>query len=283
MIRKSKIVLIFSLLTFSFTKSFTQLDFSVPIVSCEEKWIVCPMIKDSSYQFGFVFPTTGGITFRLVGAFIIAPNGEFVRLPDYKVNQTVELAGGEALVSLLPEQKRIEMELGQYPPWYDKETNVSGSIVEIFTKGVVFNLKGEYDKAVIFLEQAYKMNPEYTNVRFQLAKAYNGVNAYDKAIPLLNDAIKLSSYNYELYQELSYAKLRSGDIVGAEEAANRGIKLCDLNPSKCQMAINIAIYYFEKKDAAKFNDWIKIAQKYSIEGGRYTKQIHSMIDEASKW
>ena len=270
---------------FSNVKSFAQngLNFEVEVSSCEEKWVVCESQDDSSFQFGFVFPTIGGITFRLEGGFTVDVNGVFVLMPIEKVNKKVPLFGGMSVVALLPESKFSELKLGKFPTWYDKETNVSGSLIEIYTKGIVHNSKGEYDMASVFLNEAFLINPDYLNLRYQLAIALNGTRAYDKAIMLIEEALKLNPTSYELYKELSYSKMKIGEITSAEEFANKGIKLCGVDGEKCQMALNIAVYYSEIKDAKKFDQWVKLAEKYATEGDRQFKQIALLISNAKKW
>ena len=78
---------------FSNVKSFAQngLNFEVEVSSCEEKWVVCESQDDSSFQFGFVFPTIGGITFRLEGGFTVDVNGVFVLMPIEKVNKNSQI------------------------------------------------------------------------------------------------------------------------------------------------------------------------------------------------
>lgn len=260
------------------------INFDRTIVECEEKWIVCPPAKENYYQFGFVFDIGGGLTFKLEGAFEVDKNGNFKRVKNKNVIQKVSFTGSMDSCALLPFNKYEVLGIGYFPSWYEK-VNVKKkvNVFELYTQGYVHNARGEYDQAIVPLKQAYDLNPDYKNLRLQLAKAYIALKQYEEAIEPLQAAIKLFPKHYELYKELSFARLKTGNIREADRLAKKGIRLCKLNDARCQMALSLAYHYYDNKNKRDTQRWLNEARKFAVDGGRQAKQITQMLKESSEW
>jgi tetratricopeptide (TPR) repeat protein len=253
----------------------------------EEKWVICPQLEDGSYQFGFVFEVGDGLTFRMEGAFVIKKDTTFKRVYGNKIDPRPNLNGSTDSVALIPYDRYDDLKISVFPNWYESIDTVhnkeKNNVFELYTEGYVHNKRGEYLKAKIPLEQAHLINPDYKNLRLQLALTYNALKLHDKAIPVLQYAIKLQPKHYRLYQELSHAQLQSGKILEAEKSAGQGIKRCKINPPRSQMALSLAYHFFDIKNKRKLEQWLREARKYTVDGGRQAKQIGEMLEESYSW
>lgn len=265
-----------------------ELFYNRAVDECEEKWVVCPQLDDGSYQFGFVFDVGEGLTFRLEGAFVIKKDTIFKRVFGKKINPVPKLTGSSDMVALLPYDRFDDLGIGAFPDWYESKrvetaTTKKKNVFELFTEGLVHNRRAEYEKALVPLEQAHKINPDYKNLRYQLAITYNALKKYKEIIPVLQQAIKLQPKHYVLYEQLSHAQLQSGKVLEAEKSAGQGIKRCKINKPRCQMALSLAYHFYDKKNKRKLEKWLREARKYAVDGGRQSKQIGEMLKESYSW
>ncbi|MFT6746449.1 MAG: tetratricopeptide (TPR) repeat protein [Glaciecola sp.] len=264
-----------------------EIFYTKTVEDCEERWVICPQLADGSYQFGFVFDVGDGLTFRMEGAFIIKNDTIFKRVYGKKIDPRPNLNGSTNLVALVPYDRFEDLKISVFPNWYESVDTVNNkkvkNVFELYTEGYVHSRRGEYMKAKVPLEQAYTLNPDYKNLRFQLAKVYNALKMYKEAIPVLQRAIKLQPKHYVLYEQLSHAQLQIGKVPEAEKSAGQGIKRCKINPPRCQMALSLAFYFFDKKNKRKLEKWLREARKYAQDGGREAKQIGEMLEESYHW
>jgi len=269
---------------FAFSKK--EIIYDRTVVDCEERWIVCPQLENGSYQFGFVFDVGDGLTFRMEGAFIIKQDTIFKRIYGKKIDPRPNLNGSMDSCALLPYDRYDELKISIFPDWYESKNvaiNKTKNVFQLYTEGYVHNQRAEYAKAKVPLEQAHKLNPDYKNLRYQLGRTYNYLKMYDKAIPILQQAIKLEPKQYVLYKELSHAQLQSGKILEAEKSAGQGIKRCKVNDPRCQMALSLAYHFFDAKNKRKLQKWLREARKYAVDGGRQAKQIAEMLEKSYNW
>jgi tetratricopeptide (TPR) repeat protein len=134
--------------------------------------------------------------------------------------------------------------------------------------GYWYNHLGDSEKALTFLESAYKEKPETKYVEIELAYAYNALAQYDKAKAILDGALKRDPENVSLGSELAYANVRSGNHQKAIELYLHFIPLCPDNKKlmKSEMAMNLAKAYGGmglKEEQAK---WRKKGIEWAPEG-----------------
>lgn len=267
---------------FAFSKK--EFFFDRTVEDCEERWVICPQLGDGSYQFGFIFDVGDGLTFRMEGAFMLKDDTLFNRVYGKDIDPRPNLGSSLDSVALIPYDKFTELKISTFPAWYEKKDSVENkNVFVLYTEGLVHNRRGEYLKAKIPLEQAYRTNPDYKNLRLQLAITYNALKMYKKAIDPLQIAIKLEPKAYRLYEELAHAQLQLGKIPEAEKSAGQGIKRCKINPPRAQMALNLAYHFYAKKNKRKLEKWLREAKKYAEDGGRQAKQIGEMLEESYSW
>lgn len=261
-----------------------KLFFDRTVADCENRWIACPMVENGSYQFGFVFDVGEGLTFRMEGAFYIKRDSTFKRLGNKDIDPRPNLGGSMDSVALIPYDEYKSLNISMFPTWYEpKDTVVDKNVFQLYTEGLVFNRRGQYTSAIVPLEQAYKTNPDYKNLRLELAVTYNALGMHKKVIEPMQTAIKLEPKSYRLYQELAFAQLKLEKIPEAEKSAATAIKRCKLNKPRCQIALNLALHFYEKKNRRKVEKWLREARKYALDGTIQVSQIQDMLTEAANW
>ena len=96
---------------------------------------------------------------------------------------------------------------------------------------------------------------------------------FEKAIPVLEKAIKNNPKNYYFYRELGYSYLGLNNIDEAEKTYRKGIKMSDNDFEKSEMSVNMAQAYFKLKNKKKFNEWAELTRKYAKENSQYVQYI----------
>jgi tetratricopeptide (TPR) repeat protein len=111
-----------------------------------------------------------------------------------------------------------------------------------------------------------------TNLHF--AYAYNVIKNFDKAIDVLNKAIKNNPKDYMLYKELGFAFIHQNKLDNAEKAYLKGIELSTVKAQQAEMAHNMAYSYFQIKNKAKFEEWAKLTRKYADENSQLYRNMN---------
>ena len=260
-----------------------KLIFNTSVINSEDKWIVCPSLNDGSYQFGFVFNGKMGITFKLEGVFKITNNGQFERIAVDNVNQNATISDAKALVAILPPEKYKDLNIEQFPTWYNNEVKINESAGQLFAKGLTLNLKKEFLQAIIVFNKAYILDPNHPSLKIQYGKALNASKNYKKANEILSLDQKKSKNSYEFHQEYAIALLNLGILKNAEKHAKKTLLLCELNLPRFNISLIFAQYYFEIKDNKHFDYWIKNCQTFMNEDKISEKKINTMMEKASTW
>jgi tetratricopeptide (TPR) repeat protein len=175
-------------------------------------------------------------------------------------------------VFILPKTTIKKLGLEEVPVWlaiYQREENIE-SLKDL---GFHYNHVGACEKALVYLEKAYKINPHYEGLEFELAYAYNHLGQYEKSIPVLEKAIKNNPKNYYFFRELGFAYVKQNKIDLAEETYLKGIKMSDNDFEKSEMALNMAQGYFKVKNRKKFDEWAKTTRKYAKPNSQYVQYI----------
>jgi len=128
-----------------------------------------------------------------------------------KKEQAGDLVGAQAAVDAVPEQERTGA-------WH-------------YARGAMAVRAGRLDEGVAELEKAVKREPEIAEYRSNLGAALlEKVKAGDtslatQALEQLELAIKWGATLPEVYANLSFARLATGDATGALAAADVGIRI----------------------------------------------------------
>ena len=141
---------------------------------------------------------------------------------------------------------------------------------------VQFTKKLHFNETVAVYEK-YKNEPRDAYVfalsEEYLARVYIDSAKYDKAIPILEKALKNDSKNYSFYRELGFAFVKQNRLNDAEKIYTKGISLSDNKFEKSEMALNMAQGYFLAKNKVKFTEWAEITRKYTEKDSQYSKYI----------
>lgn len=273
------VLFLFSTIQICFSQSSNDKSaFNVEYYDAKDKWVIFPKkATDSIHPFGFIYlDLQAGFTFNYEGSVRIDNNGKFklynksnegftkVRLEPYKT----------ASVLIIPDKIVESFELQIKPEWLTiYQPSNPESIQTLKDYGYHYNHVGACEKALFFLEKAYKINPHFDGLEFELAYAYNHLGQYEKAIPVLDKAISNNPKNYYFFRELGFAYVKQNKISLAEKTYQKGIKMSDNDFEKSEMALNMAQGYFKLKDRKKFDEWAKITRKYAESNSQYAQYI----------
>ena len=261
-----------------------KITFGKKISSCVDSWVTLPEGINSAYQFGFVYKDyTGGITFKLEGSFSLDEKGDYIRTPDEQVVTLTALKDLNSLVSLVPENNYKQLGIGAFPDWFIEDNLGTLPVTELFMQGRVHLSSRKYEKAIVYYKRAYQIDPNYANLRLQLAKSYNKSASPAEAVPYLNEAIEKESKSYLLYKELAHTMILLGKDKEAKKIAKKGIRLCSSKKEKFQIAYVLAKQYYKKKDRKNFSYWISKAKKIAIEGSVNAKNAKKLSQGAKSW
>jgi len=252
----------------------TTLKFDKHFTRCELKWVVMPK-KDTSarYYYGFIYiDEMAGFTLDLKGFFTIDANGHYIadtsltrrglfkyRLPPNTVN-----------VALLPAQHFKELNIQAHPKWVDLyyKGNNDTSTFYNYRMGFIYNAAGDSQTALKYLDKAYKANPHYKGLEFEVAYAYNALSRPNDAITVLESAVKYDTKNIMFYRELGYAYMNKKDYDKAIVLFKQGIDSSpdsqSPNENKAMMAFNLASVYKKMGKDDDCKEWMVKAKGWSL-------------------
>lgn len=261
------------------TQLFAQpfLQFDKRFVECEDKWVAFQQSEDSSYSFGFIYiDAQAGLTFNYEGTFRVSPDGKFIPLRIDKANVKYRLQANQVKVALVPASTFNDLGITDPPDWLKSYKTDTGSVKRLYRWGFLYNSWDLCEKALTYLERAYKMEPKFKGLEVEMAFSYNALEQYDKALKLLESALETSKDDWYLYKELSYTQMKLGMLEKAEESSTKGIAVCNDSTMKAEMAYNIAYQYYSKKDKEKFSYWAAETRKWAIPGDRYSSALNKL-------
>ncbi|SFR34342.1 Tetratricopeptide repeat-containing protein [Robiginitalea myxolifaciens] len=104
------------------------------------------------------------------------------------------------------------------------------SAQEDFLAKQYFN-DGEFEKAVVFYEKLVSENPRRTDFVEYLVRCYQQLEAYDKAIAMLQEMVDSGIANPTLYVDLGYTYRLSGQGEAAAPWYQRALEAIESNPN----------------------------------------------------
>ena len=260
-----------------------ELKFETNFYDAVNKWVVLPKKStDTTYTYGFIYmDISAGITFHLGGSFFIDKNNKYIGDAEPGHQMTKKRLDNPNIVKMavLSDKKMAELNLTKEPDWLIHYKFSEDSVENLTQLGYHYNHVGACEKALLYLNKAYKKEPHHKGLEFEIAYAYNHLGQYEKAIPILEKALKNDSKNYFFYRELGFAYSKQNKLDIAEKTYKKGISLSDSNFEKSEMALNMAQGYFFAKNKVKFDEWAKITRKYAEKGSQYAKFIDLMEKE----
>ncbi|WP_298393501.1 hypothetical protein [Flavobacterium sp.] len=254
--KKHLIIIIYFISIFSFAQS--NLVFNKKFVQSEDNWVAFPADSTGSYNLGFIYiDSQAGLTFDYEGSFKIDEKGKFnFKKKEIEGAMKYRLEPNDVLVAFIPENKFAELGIKKVPDWLRFYKSDENTIERQYRWGYRYNGWGECEKALEFLNQAYKQNPKFKGLKVELAYSYNCLEKYSKSIEILMQALKEETATSYLIKELIYAQAKSGNLQEAESTFNSYLTKIEDKTYKSENAYNILQGYFLKKDKANFQRWL---------------------------
>lgn len=250
---------------------------------CENKWVVFPMSKDSTYVLGFIYiDEQAGLTLNYESKFKINKDGSFLKIDDEsKKNSSIKyrLEPNKMLLALIPDTKLKELNFPAEPDWLKIYKHDEDSIERLYRWGYLYNEYGEYDLALEFLEKGFLINPEFKGLLTELAFSYNALNKFDKAEKVLLLAVKNNPKDCYTLKELAYTYKNIKNFDKSIETYKKMTQICDNKVFIQESAYNLAYEFYVLKDKKNFKKWNVEARKWSDKANRYTNALDAMEKE----
>lgn len=254
----------------------TELKFDKKYYEAVDKWVAFPKNEtDSTFYYGFIYiDEQAGFTYQLGSTFIIDSSNNYLpEVIDSTFNAKYRIDQNWKPVSIIPQEKLIELNLPTEPEWLKYYKENSDSVSYLKNIGYHYNHVGASNLALKPLLKAYEIEPHFDGLEFELSFAYNALGQFENAIPILEKAIESNPENFYFYRELGFSYKNLNKIEEAEKTYRKGIKMSDNDFEKSEMAVNMAQSYFELRNKEKFNEWAKLTRKYAEKGSRYAQFI----------
>lgn len=265
---KLKIFILFALISNTLIcQELKNINYETEFYDTVDNWIVLPKAQnDSIYNYGFMYiDIHAGITFHYGGNFYFDKNGKLVnkKSEEYQMLKQRLNKPNNMKVHILSENELKKLELDLKPNWLKIYSYDKNKIENLVSEGNFFNHVGACKSALISLEKAYKINPHFEGLEFELSYSYNYLGEFKKAIPILESAIKNDPNNSLFYKELGFAYVKNNQIELAEKAYSKGIEISKSNFEKSEMAVNMTQGYFQIKNKKKYDEWAAKTRQFA--------------------
>lgn len=263
--KKKLMKTLFILLVFFTTTAQAQdfLIFDKRYVESEDKWVAFEKDSSNTFMYGFIYiDAQAGLTLNYEGTFTISPTGVFIPKKPDTMGLKVRLQPNNVLVAFIPEDKFNELKIAAVPEWLKYYKTDTASAVRLYRWGYLYNSWNECAKASTFLERATKADLKPDGLLVELAFSYNCLEQYDKAIMILQEALKLKPTDAYTFKELVYAYVKSGQPDKAAESCRKAIEVCADRSYNGDNCYNVLSAYASQKDKANFNAWLPETKKW---------------------
>jgi tetratricopeptide (TPR) repeat protein len=274
-------LLLFLAISISF---FAQdmLVFNKKFIQSENQWVAFQADSLGSHILGFIYiDLDAGLTLDYAGTFMIDENGKFVlKKKENDGFMKYRLENNNTLVSFVPETRFQELGIQKTPDWLSYYAINEKSAKNLHRKGYLYNGMGACEKALEFLDKAYKIDPDFKGLRVEMGYSYNCLGQFQKAIDILKLAQKNEPKNAYVNKEVLYAQVNNKQIEDAIKTYQYIVKNVEDTTYHSENAFNILGYFYDQKDLKKFNDWI---QKTKIdEDKKFAPYVAQLKKELSK-
>ncbi|WP_418262735.1 tetratricopeptide repeat protein [Flavobacterium faecale] len=258
--------------TFEFNKKF---------INCEEKWVVLPISKDSSYVYGFVYiDTQAGLAIDIKGSFKMDAQDKLVSIKENTTSRIVHrLEPNTMQVAIFPEDKFAALQITKTPEWLAVYKTDENTVQRFFRKGFVYNAWNECVLGLSFLEKAQKLNPAYKGLATELAFSYNCAGRYSDAIKILEQSLQENPADAYTHKELIYAQTKSGQIDKAIVSCQRSLKVCKDQTYAAENSFQVLHAYFTNKDHSNFDKWLASNDELFNKDKRFLPIIEQMKNQ----
>ena len=254
-----------------------SLQFNKRVAECEDRWVVYPQSKDSSYPFGFIYmDAQAGLTLNYEGSFRVGPDGKCVATRLEKAMMKYRLQPNNLRVALLPEDRFAELQVEARPDWLKFYKHDTTSANHFYRWGYLYNGLDECATGLSYLEKARQMDPDLKGLAVELAFSYNCLEQYGKAITVLEGAIAANPNDAYVHKELIYALIKSGQPDKALSQCRKTLETLADTTYHAENCYNLLASFYEKKDKASFSAWLETTRKWTANNERLKKNVELM-------
>lgn len=260
-----------------------NLRYDVHLSDCENQWVALyHRPEDTTYTYGFVYiDPEAGFTVHYFGRFTIDASGNFHLaanpLPSDKASLKIRL-DQNGVAARLPAQALLQLQLPQKPEWLKYYEDKADPVTHKVTWGFFYNAIGDSQRALGFLEPAYKERPDAPRVVFELTYAYNATDRPDDAIRVAKGEFAKNSKDELLCREIAFAYLHRKSYNEATEQYRACIALCGDSESqmaeKSELAMNLSSAYRALGETARRDEWWEKAKNWAPKGSPIYKYFH---------
>lgn len=257
-----------------------ELKFDKRFTQCERRWVVLSKRDTaSSYSFGFIYlDAQAGFTYDHKGSFKVNEHGKYIADTTGSALRSLKyrIAANWKPVAWMPQKIIKELKLPAQPSWINLYYKYTDTVARYYRWGWVYNDINEPDSALVYLNKAYKINPNAPGVATEMTFAYNALKQYRKAIEILEPAIKHDPKQAYLFKELGYAYLHLLEYDKAINAFKQGLSLMpgdEQSDIKGELAFNMARAYKAANKMDEYLDWMEKAKAYTPKTSELYKQI----------
>ncbi len=112
-----------------------------------------------------------------------------------------------------------------------KALELDSSLFEVRrARGLVLEVTGNYEQAIVEFEAAVKMNSNLADLHLALGRNYKAVDAYDKAVEQFNMAISFKPDDPDPYAELARTYLTVGEYAKGVQLAEQAVEKDPTDP-----------------------------------------------------
>jgi tetratricopeptide (TPR) repeat protein len=242
-----------------------NIQFETEYIDAVDHWVVLPQKKetDSGYLLGYIYlDEIVGFSFTFYGELVIDSDFNWtLRNNSQNLILKSTLDTKTPLLYLVLSDQIEKLNLPEKPQWlklYDNEVKTAEELVLL---GYHYNKVNKSNLALPFLAKAYAINPNAKNLAFEFSFAYNSIGNYENAIIILKEGLLHDAKNFMLYREMGFALIQLHRYEEAENVYELGIRMCESDTQKREMAIDMAQTFFALKDVDRFEKWAAILKK----------------------
>ncbi len=138
---------------------------------------------------------------------------------------------------------------------------------------VVYNLKGENDKALKVLQEALVTDPENDRIYFNLALLYNEMNNRAKAEECLAKAVELKTQNPRVYYNYGLMLEKNNELKKAISMFNKGLAL---SPADGDLNYALCVLYVQLNDIDEAKKYALTLKQYYPDNTDYNNVIRQL-------
>jgi tetratricopeptide (TPR) repeat protein len=261
--------------------------YDVHMSDCENRWVALyHKPEDADYTYGFVYiDPQAGFTVHYFGHFTIDAAGKYHAATDPLAQDKISLKirlDQNGVAALLPPAAIAQLQLPEQPDCLNFYKDKADPVTHKVNWGYFYNGIGDSQRALGFLEPAYKERPDAPRAAFELTYAYNATGNPEDAIRVAKAAFDKSPKDELLCREIAYSYLRLKNYKEATGQYQACIALCGDSQSqmaeKSELAMNLATAYGAMGDAATQDAWVEKAKSWAPKRSPVYKHFHPEED-----